>query len=204
MYAYTYTYVHAGMYAYTCTYITHVCMYIYLHTCIYIHTYIFTYIYTHAQIYTHTGVIKKCASMPLPPLAVTLEAARQKETERETETDATHGVGGSGGGGGGSEGRGGGDGGGRGAGVEEEEVDGAPQIVIIAPVEGETVLMAAVTFEIRNLPRWEECCVVEVLLDTTDPNMLVPVAQVNRSAQLPVLVGMYLCVYLCMSIHTLC
>ena len=38
--------------------------------------------------------------------------------------------------------------------------DGEPMIVIDSPLEGETVLVASVTFSVKNLPEWEQSCVV--------------------------------------------
>ena len=66
------------------------------------------------------------------------------------------------------------------------EGEGEPAIVINMPVEGETVLVASVGFEVRHVPRWQECCIVEVLLDTTEPGLLVPVAAVGHPSLLPV------------------
>lgn len=63
---------------------------------------------------------------------------------------------------------------------------GEPALVIHTPVEGETVLLASVSFDVRHVPRWQECCVVEVLLDTTEPGLLEPVAAVGDPALLPV------------------
>ena len=67
-------------------------------------------------------------------------------------------------------------------------VDEEPAIVIKTPVEGETVLVAAVAFEVLHVPRWEECCMVEVLLDTSAPGLLVPVAVARHPSALPVAV----------------
>ncbi len=38
--------------------------------------------------------------------------------------------------------------------------DGEPMIVIDSPLEGETVLVASVTFSVKNMPEWEQSCVV--------------------------------------------